>query len=142
MRASSPMACRTVSAALAAAALAVPAGAAAAPPEPVEVRLAPRAVLGENATVTGRVQVTCPAGLGVTEAGVTLSQDDQTLFNQGFIDRITCTGRPQWYRYRVFSLEPPFHPGPARVSAFVFVEDASGTDTLSGGDTRVVKVVG
>ena len=124
---------------LVSAALAAPA-AAARPADVVRVQLAPKAVLGPDGVIAGSVRVACPSGLHVLEAGITLSQDDQAIFGQGFIDRITCDGRQRRYRWRAFSLDQPFHTGPAYVSAYVIVIDDAFQDTVSGGDTRIVGV--
>ena len=120
--------------------LALAAPAAARPADVVRVHLAPKAVLGTDGNVAGSVRVSCPRGLHVLEAGVTLSQDDQALFGQGFIDRITCDGKQRWYRWRAFWFEQPFHTGTAYASAFVIVTDEASEDTVSGGDTRIVAV--
>jgi hypothetical protein len=120
-------------------ALAAPA-AAARPADVVRVHLAPKADLGADGNITGSVRVSCPAGLQILEAGVTLSQDDQAIFGQGFIDRITCDGKQRWYRWRAFWFDQPFHTGAAYVSAFVIVTDENFEDTVSGGDTRIVRV--
>jgi hypothetical protein len=106
----------------------------------VEVRLSPVADLGADGVVTGRVRVSCPDGAQVLEALVTLSQDEQRLFGQGSIAGIRCTGKADWYGYRVSSFGEPFHPGRGTASAFVLVTDPAGTTTLSGGDSRVVTV--
>jgi len=120
--------------------LTAPAAAHAAADE-VDVRLSPVAVVSGTGVVTGRVRVACPEDMSVLEALVTLSQDDQTLFGQGFISRISCTGQASWYTFRVSSYDQPFHPGRAYVSAYVVVIDEAGATTLSAGDTRTIRVM-
>ena len=106
----------------------------------VLVRLQPSAQLDGAGAATGRVRVSCPAGMQPLEALVTLSQADGAVSGQGAIAPVTCDGRARWYAWRVAAPEAAFSPGPARASAFVLVLDGTGTSTLSGADARVVRV--
>jgi hypothetical protein len=106
----------------------------------VTVRLHPVASLTPSGVVIGRARVSCPNGAEVLEAGITMSQDDQQIFGEGFISQIRCNGRKRWHSFQASSTDMPFHRGVAYVSAYVLVEISGGNDTLSAGHTRFIRV--
>jgi hypothetical protein len=101
----------------------------------VSVEIEPTAKLLKDGAVLVRVQVTCPKGMEVLEAHVSVSQDDQTVFGQSGIP-VKCTGKAHTYRTAVTAQQGQFHTGSASSSAFVLILDPATGTTQSGGDTE------
>jgi len=108
---------------------------AAAQDEGVSVEIEDTAKLRNDGAVLVQVQVTCPKGMEVLEAHVSVSQDDQTVFGQSGIP-VKCTGKPHTYRTAVTAQQGQFHTGSAYSSAFVLIIDRATNTTQSGGDTE------
>jgi hypothetical protein len=86
---------------------------------------------GQTATV--QVTASCARGWQVLEALVTVSQP-QTFGMAGI--PLSCTGRSQTSAVAVQSLDAPFQPGDAQVSAYVLIERRD--RTMQAQDTEVV----
>lgn len=117
---------------------AAPAGAR--PADDVRVHLHRMAKVDPDGFVLGRVKVACPAGMEVLEALVTVSQDDQAIFGEGFIAAGECDGRRHRTTFGAQSYDAPFHAGEAYVSAYLLVVDPATDETLSAGDTRIIRL--
>jgi hypothetical protein len=113
---------------------------AAAPSDPVEVKL-----LGSGNLVDGgaaadvRALVRCDPTPPVLEALVTASQDDNVGFGEGFFVGLTCDGRPHIESARIQTFdEERFRRGKAFVSAFVLLCDEESDECFRGQDARLV----
>jgi hypothetical protein len=125
---------------LTAAAVLIPAGSVAAPPD-VTVSIRPHALLLEGgAAVSVSVKVSCPAGREVLEAFVSVGQNDDAVTGTAGLP-VVCDGSPSVYTARVEALEGSYQPGKARASAFVLVLDQSTGTTEQGQDGRTVRIV-
>ena len=84
--------------------------------------------------------VTCPSGLQVLEANVSLTQDGQ-VFAQSGVAGIRCTGRPQRVRVMLSPLDPAsggFAAGSAYASAFVLLLDPATRTTVQAQDAETI----
>jgi hypothetical protein len=76
----------------------------------------------------------------VLEAFVQVSQDDQTIFGEGFIDIRQCDGKTRKYPVRVQTFEGAFHPGEGFASAFVLVCDEEGSSCAQSQDFGPIRI--
>ena len=105
----------------------------------VAVEFKPLVRLQSDGSVMVRIRTTCPTGFTVVEGPLTVSQDDQSIFGEGFFTS-RCDGRWHKSQVRVQTFEQPFHPGVAQVSASLMVEHPETGEFLQGDHTGQVRI--
>lgn len=107
----------------------------------VLVKIMPQASLLEDGNaVRVTTKIGCDPEAGeVLEAFVYVTQAGNESQFAGI--PLRCTTQQDKYQVRVAAYpDAPFTPGRARVSAFVLLYDPTTEETVSGGDTREVKI--
>ena len=110
----------------------------------VTVNIFPVAVVqNSGASVSAFLRVRCdPVGVVTRplEALLTLSQNNQRIYGEGYPTTIVCDGTTRVYHVRVDAFERLFHRGLAYASAFVLICNNSGSvcrDGQASGNIRL-----
>jgi hypothetical protein len=110
--------------------------------EVVRVEVGPSAKLTEDGqAVRVKVKFTCLPVDYILEALLFVQQEG--AYSEGFLSSVVCDGKTHVQMEEVETLDGPFRPGEAFVSAFVLVcLDAECAQSAQGQVTRLVRVVG
>lgn len=105
----------------------------------VAVEVKPLARLQSDGSVIVRIRTRCPSGFTVVEGPLTVSQDDQSIFGEGFFTS-RCDGRWHQAAVPVRTFEQPFHRGTASASASLMVEHPATGEFLQGDHTGPIRI--